>query len=651
VLGSDHPDTRATRKKLATAYQDAGRAAEAVPLLERTSADRKRMLRSDYPGTQTSRKDFVGANQAADRVADTVPPPEQTLVARKSQPSGGTAGQMRPASFKRPPAASAKRALPVGFRRPPAAPARKPLPGGAAGPPVKLTSRSSASRTPEPPHEVGRHDREVTAAITAGDPAGIAEAYDRYAAALYSYCHWILHDSAAAAEALKDTFVIATATLSNLAEPPKLRPWLFALARNECRRRVRPTSAGRPEKAGAASESADVTDELSEADDDLSDATVQFRAVGRPAAAADDLSDATVQFRVIGLPADPVTPFRMISQPTYGPGHVDRDQGQAELQSLIHSILAGLKPREREVIELSFRHEFGDDALATVLGVSQSRAHDLASRARERLEQALGALHIAITGREACPVLGELLADWDGQLTEETRDLVVWHIQECQICAHHGWGAMRPSAFLRLLPLAQLPQELREQVLSLCTSTAEDAVAYRRRVARRAEWVWFVRFSLAIRHLSWSGVRANPGVAIAVAAVAVWIVAAVSVTIITFAGSRAADAQTTGSRAAHTQATQTSAATSSGNPAATTTAPESATARPSPSVTRPSANVPTRVQTVPSRVASTSPAPSRSSSSPRPSKSPTPSRSGSPSPSPSHTASPSVSPSTSPTPA
>ena len=731
VLGSDHPDTRATRKKLATAYQDAGRAAEAVPLLERTSADRKRMLRSDHPGTQTSRKDFVGANQAADRVADTVPPPEQTLVARKSQPSGGAAGQMRPASFKRPPAASAKRALPVGFRRPPAAPARKPLPGGAAGPPVKLTGRSSASRTPEPPHEVGRHDREVAAAITAGDPAGIAEAYDRYAAALYSYCHWILHDSAAAAAALKDTFVIATATLSNLAEPPKLRPWLFALARNECRRRVRPTSAGRPEKAGAASESADVTDELSEADDDLSDATVQFRAVGRPAAvaddlsdatvqfravgplsgaaddlsdatvqfravgrpaaaaddlsdatvqfravgrpaaaaddlsdatvqfravgrpaaAADDLSDATVQFRVIGLPADPITPFRVISQPTYGPGHVDRDQGQAELQSLIHSILAGLKPREREVIELSFRHELGDDALATVLGVSQSRAHDLASRARERLEQALGALHIALTGREACPVLGELLADWDGQLTEETRDLVVWHIQECQICAHHGWGAMRPSAFLRLLPLAQLPQELREQVLSLCTSTAEDAVAYRRRVARRAEWVWFVRFSLAIRHLSWSGVRANPGVAIAVAAVAVWIVAAVSVTIITFAGSRAADAQTTGSRAAHTQATQTSAATSSGNPAATTTAPESATARPSPSVTQPSANVPTRVQTVPSRVASTSPAPSRSSSSPRPSKSPTPSRSGSPSPSPSHTASPSVSPSTSPTPA
>ena len=614
VLGPDHPDTQATRKKLATAYQDAGRAAEAVPLLERTSADRKRVLRSDHPGTQTSRKNLAKADRAADRVADAIPPPEQTLVARKSQPSDGAAGQMRPAGFRRPPAAPARRALPAGFRRPPAAPARQPLPGGVARPPVKLTDRSSTSRTPEPPRKDGQYDREVVAAITAGDPAGIAMAYDRYAAALYGYSHWILHDSAAAAGALKDTFVIAAATLSNLSEPSKLRPWLFALARNECRRRIRPASAVRDGEADAAGEPADATDELSDAGDDLSDATVQFRAVGpladagddlsdatvqfravgrpadagddlsdatvqfravgpagrdagedlsdatvqfravgRPADAGDDLSDATVQFRVISQLADPITPFRVIGQPTYGPGHVHGDQGQAELRSLIHSILAGLKPREREVIELSFRHDLNDNDLAIVLGVSQSRAHDLASRARGRLEEALGALHIALTGREACPVLGELLADWDGQLTEQTRDLVVWHIGECQTCAHHGWGAMRPAAFSRLLPLAPLPQELREQVLSLCTSTAEDAVAYRRRVVRRAEWIWFARFSRAIRQVSWSSIRANPGVAIAAVAVAVWVVAAVSVTMLTFAGSRAADAQatqTTGSRAA-----------------------------------------------------------------------------------------------------
>ena len=294
--------------------------------------------------------------------------------------------------------------------------------------------------------------------------------------------------------------------------------------------------------------------------EDASDATVQFRAVGRPRAAAEDLSDATVQFQVISQLADPITPFRVIGQPAYVPGHARGDQGQAELRSLIHSTLAGLRPREREVIELSLRHDLGDNDLAIVLGVSQSRAHDLASRAKGRLEEALGALHIALTGREACPVLGELLADWDGQLTEQTRDLVVWHIGECQTCARRGWGAMRPAAFSRLLPLAPLPHELREQVLRLCTSTAEDAVAYRRRVVRRAERIWSARLSLAIRQLSWSGIRANPGMAIAAAAVVVWVLAAVSVTMLTFAGPRAAAAQTTGSRAAHAHATQTSVA-------------------------------------------------------------------------------------------
>ena len=564
VLGRDHPDTQAARKKLATAYQDAGRAAEAIPLLER---------RSDHPGTQNSRKNLAETDQAADRVADAIPPPEQTLADRKSQPSDGAIGQMLPAGFRRPPAAPARRVLPAGLRRPPAGPARQPLPGGVAGPRTKLAGHSPTSRTPEPPLNDVEYDREVVAAITAGGQAGIAMAYDRYAEALYDYCHWMLHDSADAAGALKDTFVIVAATPSNLSEPSKLRPWLFALARNECRHRIRPASAVRDDEADAA---------------------------GQSAGAGEDPSDATVQFRAISQPADPIMPFRLISQPTYGPGHVNGDQGHAELRSLIHSILAGLKPREREVIELSFRHDLYDNNLALALGVSQSRAHALASRARGRLEEALGALHIALTGREACPALGELLAHWDGRLTEQTRDLVVWHIGECQTCAHHGWGAMRPASFSRLLPLAPPSLELREQVLSLCTSTADDAVAYRRRVARRAEWIWVTRFSQAIRQVNWNRIRANRGLAIAAAAVALWVVAAVSVTMLTFAGSRVAGAQTHGSHAAHAQATRTSVATYSRNPAAATiTAPASAAARPSPTVTQSSAYVPTPDRTVP----------------------------------------------------
>ena len=555
VLGPDHADTRTSRKNLGLAYTEAGRAAEAIPLLEQASAGWERVLRPDHPDAQTPPEDLADPQLTADRVAAAIPSAEQAAAARKTQLPDGTAGQVLPGGVRRPPADPARRVLPAGVRRPPMDPARQPLPS-VARLSANLTGHS-ASRAQDP--RDAQYAREVVAAIAAGDPAGIAMAYDRYAAALYGYCHWTLQDSADAAEALQDTFIVA-ATLSNLSEPAKLRPWLFALARNQCRRRIRPASAAR-EEADAVYQHVDPVDQSSYATAEPSDATIQFRAVSLPA-------DAMMPLRVVSLPAGA----------TDGLAHVNGDRGQAELRTLIYSILAGLKPREREAIELSFRHQLYDNDLAIALGVSQGRALDLVARARGQLERALGALHIALTRREACPVLGELLADWDGQWSEEARDLVGWHIEECQTCAHHGWGAMRPEAFFRLLPLAPLRPELRKQVLSLCTSTAEEAVAYRRRLARHAGSTWSTRFSQAIRAVKWDSIRAHPGAAIATAAAVVWIVAAVSVTLLIFAGSHVANAQ----------ATQPSAGTSASSPASHSGSPSaspSGTASPSASKT------------------------------------------------------------------
>ena len=592
LLGHDHPDTQTSRKNLAEAYRAAGRVAEAIPL-EQTLAGRRQVLRPDHPDTQTSPKNrATTAYRDGGRAAKAIPPAVPTLAARESQAPADAAAKVLPASLRRPPTDPARRVLPAGFRRPPVDPAGRLLSDRAVGPSAELSDHSSPSRTQDPPPIDAEHDRQVVAAITAGDPAGIAMAYDRYAAALYGYCHWMLHDSADAAESLQDTFVLAATTLSDLPEPSKLRPWLFSLARNECRRRIRPGSVTRDE-ADAANQRADGgqwADEVgrpadaavqfrtvSERIHEPADATVVFPVVSEPAdatvvfpvfsepihepdatwysrwsAAADatwyfrvvsepihEPADATMAFPVVSQLADATMQFRVVSEPTDatdGLADVPGYLGQAELRALIRSILADLKPREREVIELSFRHDLYDNDLAIALGVSLSRAHALASRARGRLEKSFGALRTALAGREACPVVGELLADWDGQLTEQTRDLVVWHIEQCQTCANHGRGALRPTALSGLLPLAPLPPELREQVLSCCSSTDEDAVAYRRRVVRRAESTWLAIFSQAIRRVSWDSIRANPGAAIAITAVAVWVVAAVSVTLLTFAG-------------------------------------------------------------------------------------------------------------------
>jgi DNA-directed RNA polymerase specialized sigma24 family protein len=68
-------------------------------------------------------------------------------------------------------------------------------------------------------------DSAVVAAVVAGDADGFAAAYDQYAASLYGSCLGAL-PGPEAAEAVLDTFLIATAKLDGLRDPDRLGPWL-----------------------------------------------------------------------------------------------------------------------------------------------------------------------------------------------------------------------------------------------------------------------------------------------------------------------------------------------------------------------------------------------------------------------------------------
>ena len=99
----------------------------------------------------------------------------------------------------------------------------------------------------------------MVAAVVAGDADGIAEAYDRYAASLYAYCHSMLPGPEAAADAVQDTFVIAVSKLDGLRDPDQLDAWLHAVARNECLRQLGP---GGPAGAGSAVPGSADTDDV-----------------------------------------------------------------------------------------------------------------------------------------------------------------------------------------------------------------------------------------------------------------------------------------------------------------------------------------------------------------------------------------------------
>src|ERR1700758_1113119 len=280
-----------------------------------------------------------------------------------------------------------------------------------------------------PRYGIAMRDREVVAAIVAGDPVGLAEAYDRYATPLYSFCRTMLREPADAADAVQDTFVIAAPRMAGLRDPERLRSWLYAVARNEYYRRLRAGS-----KHASIEEAPDVTDE-----------------------AAD----------------------------------VAADVERADLRALVRDALGGVGPTEREVLELQLRQGRSGGEGASVLGVSRNHAHALLSRARGQLETSLGALVVARAGRQDCPELNAMLQEWDGALTVLVRKRVNRHVERCPACSGRRRREVSPAMLLGVAPIAVLPlmagglpAGFRDQVLQLATRNSPAAVAPRGAVAK-----------------------------------------------------------------------------------------------------------------------------------------------------------------------
>jgi RNA polymerase sigma factor (sigma-70 family) len=267
-------------------------------------------------------------------------------------------------------------------------------------------------------------DPEIVAAIVLGDPDGLAEAYDRYAVPLYAYCCSLLREPADAADAVQDTVLIAAAKLDGLRDPSRLRPWLYAVAHNECLRRLR---------------------------------------AGHATARLEEAAEVPAESAGVGSEAE-----------------------RADLQELVRDAIDGLNPGERDVIELSLRHELEGDDLADVLGVSRNHAHALLSRARSQLERSLGALIVARTGRPACPALDSILAGWDGQLTVLMRKRISRHIEQCEICGDRKRRELTPALFGGMAPLVAVLPGFRDQLLRSMADRTPAGIAARLSAADHA---------------------------------------------------------------------------------------------------------------------------------------------------------------------
>ena len=280
-------------------------------------------------------------------------------------------------------------------------------------------------------------DSEVVASIVAGDPEGLAAAYDRYSGPLFGYCQSLLREPDDAADAVQDTFVIAASKVGRLRDPERLRAWLFTVARNECLHRLKSRRAAAP------------LEDLPERPDESAD---------------------------VGSEAE-----------------------RAESRELIRAAVGGLNDGERDVINQLW-HGLEIPEVATVLGVSRNHAHSLFSRARDQLEASVGVLVVGRSGRKDCAALDQLLHDWDGRLTAPLRRRVGRHIDRCSVCSDRRRRELRPAALLSVAPgalvgfalaggggpgrLVLAPAGLRAEVLQLAGDHGARAVAYRAAVGQ-----------------------------------------------------------------------------------------------------------------------------------------------------------------------
>lgn len=252
----------------------------------------------------------------------------------------------------------------------------------------------------------GPTDAELVARVLQADREAFALVYDRYGPKLYDFSYSMLRHREDAADAVADSFVTFAEKLPQLREPDRLRPWLYAIVRSECLRKLKARKR------------------VSYGDDE----------------------------QLIAMPDDSITP--------------EQSAEQAALQKLVWDAAAGLADRDRALLDLHLRQGLDGAELGEAMGVSAANAYVMLNRLRAQVDRSLGALLIARMGRDECAELDTLLVDWDGTFSPLIRKRVARHVESCEICGERRKKILSPWMLLAGVPVFVAPLTLRDRVLN-----------------------------------------------------------------------------------------------------------------------------------------------------------------------------------------
>ncbi|MGP3987893.1 hypothetical protein [Streptomyces sp. 3N207] len=217
---------------------------------------------------------------------------------------------------------------------------------------------------------------------------------DAYLDGLFTYCLSVMCEHEAALAALGETLTLADRQRARGRAPEDERdhrPWLYALARWVCSRRLA------DQKAALAAAGTAVTERVS--------------APASPAASgAEPLSAET------------------------------RARRRRELAALAWPEAAGISPEQREALELSVRHRLSPAQIAAVLSLSTAAAEDLLLNASCEVERTRAALGVIESG--GCAAVARLAGEEQLLLGTALRRELVRHVDECPQCRRAAERAM-----------------------------------------------------------------------------------------------------------------------------------------------------------------------------------------------------------------
>ncbi|WP_406414755.1 BACON domain-containing protein [Streptomyces sp. NBC_01614] len=230
-------------------------------------------------------------------------------------------------------------------------------------------------------HRAQREARDRAAARTVAQRTPAR--YEPYLDGLFTYCLSVLCDHDTATAALGDVLALAERRGQRVPDAAAdRRPWLYALARWACLRKL---AEAKQKRQGS-------------------------HAAGRTGA-----------HRQTGTQA---------ARPAVA--EEVQEQRRRELALLAWPEAAGTTPEQREALELAVRHHLATHEVAAVLGMDLAGARELLASAACEVERTRAALAVVETG--ACPGVARLTGDNQLVLGTALRRELVRHVDDCPRC-------------------------------------------------------------------------------------------------------------------------------------------------------------------------------------------------------------------------